>query len=198
MPKTPERIDLGPGLSISRLVCGLWQVADLEKDRHGARPRTRRRCPRRLCPGRLRQLRHGRPLRQRRADRRPAAGAPRQGCRAAARLHQMVPGARADDRRGGPPRRPGPARPAGRRPGRPAAVPLVDLRASGLARRAARDGAAAGGGADRRDRRHQFRRRASGRGAGRRRAGPDQPGLVLPGRPPRRRRACPSCAGPRA
>ena len=31
MPKTPERIDLGPGLSISRLVCGLWQVADLEK-----------------------------------------------------------------------------------------------------------------------------------------------------------------------
>lgn len=32
MPKTPERIDLGPGLSISRLVCGLWQVADLEKD----------------------------------------------------------------------------------------------------------------------------------------------------------------------
>ena len=32
MPETPERIDLGPGLSISRLVCGLWQVADLEKD----------------------------------------------------------------------------------------------------------------------------------------------------------------------
>ncbi|KGM35606.1 aldo/keto reductase [Inquilinus limosus MP06] len=27
----PERADLGPGLSISRLVCGLWQVADLEK-----------------------------------------------------------------------------------------------------------------------------------------------------------------------
>jgi aryl-alcohol dehydrogenase-like predicted oxidoreductase/enamine deaminase RidA (YjgF/YER057c/UK114 family) len=32
VPNTPERIDLGPGLSISRLVCGLWQVADLEKD----------------------------------------------------------------------------------------------------------------------------------------------------------------------
>ncbi|WP_343711955.1 aldo/keto reductase [Inquilinus sp.] len=32
MPNTPDRIDLGPGLSISRLVCGLWQVADLEKD----------------------------------------------------------------------------------------------------------------------------------------------------------------------
>jgi aryl-alcohol dehydrogenase-like predicted oxidoreductase/enamine deaminase RidA (YjgF/YER057c/UK114 family) len=32
VPNTPERIDLGGGLSISRLVCGLWQVADLEKD----------------------------------------------------------------------------------------------------------------------------------------------------------------------
>ena len=31
MAETPERIDLGGGLSISRLVCGLWQVADLEK-----------------------------------------------------------------------------------------------------------------------------------------------------------------------
>ncbi|OWJ68512.1 aldo/keto reductase [Inquilinus limosus] len=31
MPATPERVDLGPGLWISRLVCGLWQVADLEK-----------------------------------------------------------------------------------------------------------------------------------------------------------------------
>ena len=31
MPATPDRIALGDGLSISRLVCGLWQVADLEK-----------------------------------------------------------------------------------------------------------------------------------------------------------------------
>lgn len=31
MPAIPERADLGPGLSISRLICGLWQVADLEK-----------------------------------------------------------------------------------------------------------------------------------------------------------------------
>jgi aryl-alcohol dehydrogenase-like predicted oxidoreductase/enamine deaminase RidA (YjgF/YER057c/UK114 family) len=29
----PQRIDLGGGLNISRLICGLWQVADLEK--HG-------------------------------------------------------------------------------------------------------------------------------------------------------------------
>jgi aryl-alcohol dehydrogenase-like predicted oxidoreductase len=32
MPQTPDRIALGDDLSISRLVCGLWQVADLEKD----------------------------------------------------------------------------------------------------------------------------------------------------------------------
>ena len=92
----------------------------------------------------------------------------------------------ADDRAQG---RPGAARPARRRQGRPAAVPLVDVRASGLARRAARDGAAARRRADRRDRRHQFRRRASGAGAGRRRAARHQPGFVLAGRPPRRRRA---------
>jgi aryl-alcohol dehydrogenase-like predicted oxidoreductase/enamine deaminase RidA (YjgF/YER057c/UK114 family) len=28
----PDRTNLAPGLSISRLVCGLWQVADIEKD----------------------------------------------------------------------------------------------------------------------------------------------------------------------
>ncbi|MBB4010046.1 aldo/keto reductase [Allorhizobium taibaishanense] len=32
MTNTPERIVLAPGLEISRLVCGLWQVADIEKD----------------------------------------------------------------------------------------------------------------------------------------------------------------------
>ena len=32
MSETPERFDLGQGLSISRLICGLWQVADIEKD----------------------------------------------------------------------------------------------------------------------------------------------------------------------
>jgi aryl-alcohol dehydrogenase-like predicted oxidoreductase/enamine deaminase RidA (YjgF/YER057c/UK114 family) len=32
VPATPERIDIAPGLSISRFVCGLWQVADMEKD----------------------------------------------------------------------------------------------------------------------------------------------------------------------
>ena len=32
MQKIPDHIELGGGLNISRLVCGLWQVADLEKD----------------------------------------------------------------------------------------------------------------------------------------------------------------------
>ena len=31
MPKAPDRIAIADGLSISRLVCGLWQVADIEK-----------------------------------------------------------------------------------------------------------------------------------------------------------------------
>jgi aryl-alcohol dehydrogenase-like predicted oxidoreductase/enamine deaminase RidA (YjgF/YER057c/UK114 family) len=34
MQRKPDRIDLASGLNISRLVCGLWQVADLEK--HGS------------------------------------------------------------------------------------------------------------------------------------------------------------------
>jgi aryl-alcohol dehydrogenase-like predicted oxidoreductase/enamine deaminase RidA (YjgF/YER057c/UK114 family) len=33
VPNGPQHIDLGGGLNISRLICGLWQVADLEK--HG-------------------------------------------------------------------------------------------------------------------------------------------------------------------
>ncbi|HXW19584.1 MAG TPA: aldo/keto reductase [Roseiarcus sp.] len=32
MQTRPKRVDLAKGLNISRLVCGLWQVADLEKD----------------------------------------------------------------------------------------------------------------------------------------------------------------------
>ena len=32
VPKTPDRFQLAGGPSISRLVCGLWQVADIEKD----------------------------------------------------------------------------------------------------------------------------------------------------------------------
>ncbi len=32
MAKIPDRTILGDGLSVSRLICGLWQVADLEKD----------------------------------------------------------------------------------------------------------------------------------------------------------------------
>jgi aryl-alcohol dehydrogenase-like predicted oxidoreductase/enamine deaminase RidA (YjgF/YER057c/UK114 family) len=31
-PKSPDRIELAPGLSVSRIVTGLWQVADMERD----------------------------------------------------------------------------------------------------------------------------------------------------------------------
>ena len=30
--KHPERIELAPGYSISRIITGLWQVADIEKE----------------------------------------------------------------------------------------------------------------------------------------------------------------------
>ena len=45
------------------------------------------------------------------------------------------------------------------------------------------------GRADRRHRRHQFRRRASGAGTGRRHPDRQQPGVLLAGRPPRRGRS---------
>ena len=84
-------------LSISRLVCGLWQVADLEKDGTTLDPERGADALEAYAEGRLRHVRHGRPLWQRRADHRPAAGALPRRRAAAARLHQMVPGARADD-----------------------------------------------------------------------------------------------------
>ena len=42
MPETPERIELAPQLDVSRIVTGLWQVADMERD---GRPLTPRRPP---------------------------------------------------------------------------------------------------------------------------------------------------------
>ncbi len=47
MQARPERTLLAPGLEISRLVCGLWQVADIEKD---GSPSTRNRVPMRCRP----------------------------------------------------------------------------------------------------------------------------------------------------
>ena len=37
-PSAPERITLAPGLVVSRLVTGLWQVADMERDGHRLDP----------------------------------------------------------------------------------------------------------------------------------------------------------------
>src|ERR1700674_5169219 len=31
-PPFPERVELAPGLEISRIVTGLWQIADMERD----------------------------------------------------------------------------------------------------------------------------------------------------------------------
>ena len=79
-----DRIALAPGLEISRVVTGLWQVADMERGRARLdRDRAARRA-RRLRRRRLRRLRHGRPLRQRRGDHRRVAAEPA-GPRRAAR-----------------------------------------------------------------------------------------------------------------
>ncbi len=51
MQARPERTLLAPGLEISRLVCGLWQVADIEKDGSNHRPGTGCRCAAGLCAG---------------------------------------------------------------------------------------------------------------------------------------------------
>ena len=169
MPQTPDRIALGDGLAISRLVCGLWQVADLEKDGATLDPERAADALEAYAEAGFdtfdmadhygsAELIAGRLLARYRTRQRPVAftkWCPEPGPMTA----EVVRAGRA-----------GAARPARRRQGRPPAVPLVDLRASGLARRAARDGAAARRGADRRDRRHQFRRRPSRAGAGRRRA----------------------------
>ncbi len=175
------------GLDISRLVCGLWQVADLEKDGTTLDPETAAGCARSLCAGRLRYVRHGRPLWQRRDHHGPAARPICGHGQPSRRDDQMVPGARRDDGRCRARRRHRQADAARRREGRSLAVPLVELRASGLAGRAARDDAAARRGPDRGHRRHQFRRGASGAGAGRRRTHRHQQGLLLARRPPRRR-----------
>ena len=185
---TPDRTVLPGGPEIARVVCGLWQVADIEKAGAVVDPGPRGGRARGLRPRRLRHLRHGRPLWQRRADRRPSARPPPRRP-APRRDDQMVPRARPDDTGGRARRRAGPARPARRRPRRPPAVPLVELRASRLARRASRDGPPARRRPDRRHRRHQLRRRPPRPRPRRRHPPRDQPGLLLPRRPPRRRPA---------
>jgi hypothetical protein len=132
--------------------------------------------------GGVRHLRHGRPLRQRRDHRGPAAGAG--PVAAPGGLHQVVPAPGADDGRGRARGRDRAAPAAGGRAGGPPAVPLVELRASRLARRAARAGAAARGGADRGAGRDQLRRGAFQPRAVGRRAAADQPGQLLADGPP--------------
>ena len=142
----PERHELAPGLEISRVVTGLWQVADMERDGGAARPATRgadaladyaaagfdtfdmadHYGSAEMIAGRL-LVRHGG------ADRAAADG-----------VHQMVPDARADDAGGRARRRS--ARSLDR-----LGVERIDLlqfhwwtvRASGLSRRDARAGGAA-------------------------------------------------------
>ena len=86
-----------PGLEISRVVTGLWQVADMERDR-GPLDRDRAaEALRAYAEAGLRHLRHGRSLWQCGGHRRPAAGRSCPPERAADRADQMVPRARRHD-----------------------------------------------------------------------------------------------------
>ena len=75
MPNVPDAGPSPDGRTVSRLVCGLWQVADLEKDGTTLDPDAAADALAAYAQRRLRHLRHGRSLRQRRADRRAPAGA---------------------------------------------------------------------------------------------------------------------------
>ena len=100
----PGRVSLAPGLEISRIVTGLWQVADLER----AGPLDPDEAARALAAYAAAgfdtfdmadhygsaELIAGPLPRRRRRRRVPAAGG-----RAAGGVHQMVPGARRDERR---------------------------------------------------------------------------------------------------
>ena len=87
MPEQPERTTLG-GMDVSRLVCGLWQVADLEKDGTVLDPEPAAAPP---AP----QYRPPAPPPRPPLPPPPPGGEER--FRPAPRLHQMVPDAGADD-----------------------------------------------------------------------------------------------------
>ena len=63
----PERHELAPGLEISRVVTGLWQVADMEREAGPLDPDAAARdALADYAAAGFDTLRHGRPLRQRR------------------------------------------------------------------------------------------------------------------------------------
>ena len=66
----PERRKLAPDLYISRVVTGLWQIADMEREGRELDLEATARAMRAVRAGRLHHLRHGRPLRLGRGDRR--------------------------------------------------------------------------------------------------------------------------------
>ena len=189
MADAPDRIALAPELDIPRIVSGLWQVADMERggkllDRGGGFDGHARI---RACG--LRRVRHGRPLRQRGADRRPVPGSRRR--RRTAGAHRPVaftkwcpaPGPMtAEVVRAGVERELAAPR---RRDDRSPAIPLVELRASRLSRRDEGARQAEARRADPPSRGHEFRHGALARRRQARRRDRLQPGLIFASRPPR-------------
>ena len=194
-PSAPERIELAPGLVVSRLVTGLWQVADMERDG----TRSIRTAPRPTSQ----------PMRRRASTRSTwptITAAPRTSpaasttCSRQGRVQALpstrpaiftkwcpVPGA--DE----PPMSFAPGSSARCARLQTKAIDLLQFhwwsfRASGLARRrCASLRGPQGRGADRPSRRHQFRHRPSAPPRKGRHTDRDQPGVLLAARPARRR-----------
>ncbi len=138
----PDRIMLAPGLEISRLVTGLWQIADMEKDGGTLDLDGSARARWRSMPKRASTLSTWRttmavPKTSPAVSMRFTARGEVKSARPVL-AHQMVPDARSDDARcRARCRRSGARAPAAPKD-RSHAVPLVDVPASGLDRRAER------------------------------------------------------------
>ena len=156
-----ERIDLAPGLSISRVVTGLWQIADMERDGRTLDLDRAARGDAALRRRRADDVRHGRSLRVGRGRRRASSARERRRPAACSCFTKWVPkpgpvttAERARRRR---PRR---SRASRAERDRPAAVPRLELRRSELARRAVPPAGAEARGPHPPPRPHQRRHRA--------------------------------------
>ncbi len=188
MTLTVDRMALAPDLSISRVLTGLWQIADMERDGRAARSGGHVASASRLRRGGLHLLRHGRSLR---VGRDRGGPSPRRigRCASGAAVHEVGTEAGTPDARrracGGR----AIAAAASHGPDRSAAVPCLELCGSELDRRPAEFASAQVRGTDRAHRPDERGRGASQHGARYRPRGDFQSGLLLAARSARGRSA---------
>ncbi len=129
----PERLELAPDLAISRIVTGLWQVADMERDGRTLDPEAAATALAAYAEAGFdtfdmadhygsAEVIAGRLLAKARAGDVAVAGGPAPG-----RVYEVVPAAGRHDGRGRACRHRAGSRAPGRRHDRPAAAALVDV-----------------------------------------------------------------------